>query len=150
MLVGLELFAKSIWGLHHEGPHQLIVFVVQEVAVVDVPWVFDELVLVNVEVGVRGNTVGVIVVVIFCLGPPDPNLQDLKFVKKSNFFPFALVFMHWDSIADVFEIAITRIIAVSSFILFFYHRPDIKTADHSRLVFDIFKEFHLSLYIIAF
>jgi hypothetical protein len=85
-------------------------------AVVDISWVFYELVFVDTKVGVRWNTVGIIVIVVICLGPSNSHLQDLKFVQKSNLLPFALIFGDWNGVADVLEIAIARIIIVSSLI----------------------------------
>lgn len=39
-------------GLHSERPHHLVVLVVQEVTVIDIPWELDELVLGDIEEGI--------------------------------------------------------------------------------------------------
>ena len=76
------MFGKVDGGLHHDGSHELVVLMVQEVAVVDVAGVLNDLVLVDVEVGVVFAIQTVI-----CLCPTDANLQDLEGADQSNFFP---------------------------------------------------------------
>lgn len=56
--------------LHHDGPHEFIVFVLQKVAMVDIAWEFNDLILWYVEVGVAA--------IVICFCPSDSDLHELS------------------------------------------------------------------------
>ena len=66
-----------------ERSHQLVVLVLQKVAMIDVPGVLNQLIFRSTEVGVAASFVNQI----FRFSPPNPQHHDSSICEKRNFLP---------------------------------------------------------------
>jgi hypothetical protein len=78
---------RSLGHLQHDGPHHLIVFVEEDVAVVDKAGVLAELVSRDVEVSALG---GIHFLIEIGLGPPNTVLQGLVALNEGSVFPLGV------------------------------------------------------------